>query len=46
VKKSLRADYDQSAVEAVSQWRWKPFLLNGEPTEVKTTITINYTLAD
>jgi TonB family protein len=46
VKKSLRGDYDQSAVDAVSQWRWKPFLLNGEPTEVKTTITINYTLAE
>jgi TonB family protein len=46
VKKSLRADYDQSAVDAVSQWRWKPFLLNGDPTVVKTTITINYTLAD
>jgi TonB family protein len=44
VKKSLRADYDQSAVDAVSQWRWKPFLLNGNPTEVKTTITVNYTL--
>ena len=44
VKKSLRADYDQSAVDAVSQWRWKPFLLNGNPIEVKTTITVNYTL--
>ena len=46
VKKSLRADYDQSAVNAVSQWRWKPFLLNGNPIEVNTTITINYTLAN
>ncbi len=46
VKKSLRADYDQSAVDAVSQWRWKPFLLNGNPTEVKTTIEVNYQLAD
>jgi TonB family protein len=46
VKKSLRADYDQSAVDAVSQWRWKPFLLNGNPTEVKTTMTITYALAD
>jgi bla regulator protein blaR1 len=42
VKQSLRADYDQSAIDAVSQWRWKPFLLNGNPTAVKTTVTINY----
>ncbi|HXC96357.1 MAG TPA: M56 family metallopeptidase [Edaphobacter sp.] len=46
VKKSLRADYDQSAMDAVREWRWKPFLLNGEPTSVKTTITVNYQLAD
>ena len=42
VKQSLRADYDQSALDAVKEWRYKPFLLNGEPTEVETTITVNY----
>jgi TonB family protein len=46
VKQSLRADYDQSAMDAVREWRWKPFLLNGNPIEVKTTVTVNYTLAD
>ena len=46
VKQSLRADYDQSALDAVQQWRWKPFLLNGNPTRVKTTITINYSAPD
>jgi TonB family protein len=46
VKQSLRADYDQSALDAVQQWRWKPFLLNGNPTRVKTTITINYSTPD
>ena len=46
VKQSLRADYDQSAMDAVQQWRWKPYLLNGNPTAVKTTITVNYTLAN
>lgn len=46
VKQSLRADYDRSAIDAVSQWRWKPYLLNGNPTAVKTTITVNYTLAN
>ncbi len=34
-----------SAWNAVSQWTYKPYLLNGEPTEVETTITVNYSLA-
>jgi TonB family protein len=42
VKKSLRADYDLSALEAVKDWVYKPYLLNGEPVEVDTTITVNY----
>ncbi len=46
VKQSLRADYDKSAMDAVREWRWKPFLLNGDPISVKTTITVNYQLAD
>jgi TonB family protein len=46
VKQSLRADYDRSALEAVREWRWKPYLLNGNPIEVKTTVTVNYNMAD
>ena len=34
-----------SAMEAVRQWVYKPYLLNGQPTEVETTITVNYSLA-
>jgi TonB family protein len=34
-----------AAIEAVRQWRYKPTLLNGEPVEVITTITINFTLS-
>ena len=34
----------QSAIDAVRTWRYKPFLLNGQPTEVKTTINVNYSL--
>jgi TonB family protein len=37
-------DLARSAVEAVSQWRYTPTLLNGEPIEVDTTITVNYSL--
>jgi TonB family protein len=34
----------RAAVEAVSQWRYRPTLLNGEPIEVDTTITVNFKL--
>jgi TonB family protein len=46
VKKSVRDDLDESAVTAVQQWRWKPYLLNGEPVEVDSTVTITYSLAN
>ena len=35
-----------SSIDAVRQWKYKPYLLNGEPTEVETTININYTFED
>jgi len=31
-----------SAVDAVRSWRYKPYLLNGDPTEVDTTVTVNF----
>jgi protein TonB len=34
----------QSALSAVRQWRYQPTLLNGEPVEVDTTITVNFVL--
>ena len=34
-----------SAIEAVKQWKYKPYFLNGEPVEVETVITVNFTLA-
>jgi TonB family protein len=34
----------QSAMDAVKQWVYKPTLLNGNPVQVQTTITINFTL--
>jgi TonB family protein len=33
-----------AAVEAVSNWKYKPYLLNGEPVSVSTTITVNFNL--
>ena len=34
----------QAAIDAVKQWRYKPYLLNGEPIEVASQITINFIL--
>jgi outer membrane biosynthesis protein TonB len=31
-----------SYVDAIRTWEYRPFLLNGEPVEVDTTITINF----
>jgi len=35
----------KSALEAVRQWRYRPYLLNGEPIEVETDITVNFVLS-
>jgi TonB family protein len=34
----------KSATDAVRTWKYKPFLLNGNPVEVQTTINVIYTL--
>jgi len=34
-----------AAIEAVKQWRYKPYLLNGEPVEVETQVQVNFTLS-
>ena len=31
-----------AALDAVKQWRYRPFLLDGEPREVETTILVNF----
>src|ERR1700757_4302188 len=35
----------QAAINAVKQWRYKPYMINGEPVEVDSRITINFTLS-
>jgi len=37
---------NEAAMEAVRQWRYKPQLLNGQPIEVITTITVNFSFAN
>lgn len=34
----------RAAKEAVLQWKYKPYLLNGEPVEIQTQITVNFKL--
>ena len=34
-----------AAIEAVRQWRYRPYLLNDQPVEVETQVTVNFTLS-
>jgi TonB family protein len=34
----------KAATDAVKQWKYKPYLLNGEPVEIQTQVTINFKL--
>jgi protein TonB len=34
----------QAALDAVQQWEYRPYLLNGQPVEVATTIEVNFRL--
>jgi protein TonB len=33
-----------AAMEAVKQWKYKPFLLRGEPIEVESQVLVSFTL--
>jgi TonB family protein len=37
-------ELQQSAIDAVRQWTYKPYLLNGDAVEVKTTVNVIYQL--
>jgi periplasmic protein TonB len=36
----------RAALDAVKQWKYKPYLLNGEPVEIQTQITVNFKLPE
>ena len=36
--------FERSALEAVQQWRYRPTILNGQPVEIDTYITVIYTV--
>jgi TonB family protein len=35
-----------AAIDAVKQWKYKPYLLNGKPVEVETQIQVNFALSE
>jgi periplasmic protein TonB len=35
----------QAAIDAVRQWRYRPYILNGDPVEVETQVTVNFVLS-
>jgi protein TonB len=38
------AMFTQAAMDAVAQWRYRPYLLNGQPVEVETTVNVVFKL--
>jgi protein TonB len=34
----------KAAVDAVKQWKYKPYMLNGEPVEIQTQVTVDFKL--
>jgi protein TonB len=35
----------QAAIDAVKQWRYRPYFLNGQAVEVETQVTVNFVLS-
>jgi TonB family protein len=42
VVSSPSPEFDESALEAVRQWRYKPFTCDGEPVEVDTEVEVSF----
>jgi periplasmic protein TonB len=36
--------FTDAAIEAVKQWKYKPYLLDGNPIQVETKVTLSFTL--
>ncbi len=46
VLKSAHPELDESAIEAVKQWRYEPYIVDGKPRSVIFTITITFKIPD
>ena len=44
VLQTLGLGLDEKALEAVQQWRWKPGLKDGKPTDVSATLYVTFRL--
>ena len=44
VARSPSTDLAIASIQAVKTWEYKPYLLNGQPIELETTIVVSYTL--
>jgi TonB family protein len=42
----VHPDFAAAALDAVREWRFTPTLLNGDPVEVRMTVTVEFGLAD
>jgi protein TonB len=42
LEKAMGGGMEEESVNAVRQWKYSPYLLNGQPVEVETTITLTY----
>ncbi|MGA9304555.1 MAG: energy transducer TonB [Candidatus Sulfotelmatobacter sp.] len=45
VVESAGADFETASLDALTQWRYDPARCGGQPVEVETLMTVNYTLA-
>jgi hypothetical protein len=41
---TVNPEFVNAAMDAVRQWRYSPVLLNGEPVETLTSITLDFKL--
>jgi TonB family protein len=46
VSAQVHPDFAMAALDAVSQWRFSPTLLNGQPVEVVMTVSVTFSLSD
>jgi TonB family protein len=46
INRGVDPELAQAALQAVTQWRYKPALLNGQPVEILTEISVSFSLVD
>jgi protein TonB len=44
ISHALGAGLDDSAADAIRQWKYRPYMLNGKPMEVETDISVKFSI--